>query len=95
MGVPLIYLASGVAFCFTAGIQLATRNLDVFVWVVVRAGSLNIDFFVAMPALKNEQKALDLCFGGTIPGIVGQDAQDPYGGVMATDGGTGMDVNQQ
>jgi hypothetical protein len=48
-----------------------------------------------MPALKNEQKALDLCFGGTIPWSVGQDTQDPYGGVMATDGGTGMDVNQQ
>jgi flagellar biosynthesis protein FliR len=52
MGVPLIYLPTGVAFCFTAGIQLVTRSLDVFVWVVVRAGSPNISFFVAMPAVK-------------------------------------------
>jgi hypothetical protein len=95
MGVPLIYLASGVAVCFTAGIQLVTGNLDVFVWVVVRAGSPTIGFFVAIPALKNRQEVFYICAGGTIPGIVGQDAQDPYGGVMATDRGTGMDVNQQ
>jgi len=55
MGVPLIYLPTGVAFCFTAGIQLVTRSLDVFVWVVVRAGSPNISFFVAVPALESEQ----------------------------------------
>jgi hypothetical protein len=61
----------------------------------VRAGSPTIGFFVAIPALKNRQEVFYICAGGTIPGIVGQDAQDPYGGVMATDRGTGMDVNQQ
>ncbi len=48
----MIYLPTGVAFCFTAGIQLVTRSLDDFVWVVVRAGSPNISFLVAMPALE-------------------------------------------
>jgi hypothetical protein len=58
MGVPLIYLPTGVAFFFTAGIQPVTRNLDVFVWVVVRAGSPNISFFVGMPTRKNQQEIL-------------------------------------
>ncbi len=40
----MIYLPTGVAFCFTAGIQLVIRSLDVFVWVVVWAGSPNISF---------------------------------------------------
>jgi hypothetical protein len=60
MGVPLIYLPTGVAFCFTAGIQLVTRSLDVFVWVVVRAGSPNISFLVAVPALKESEQSEEL-----------------------------------
>jgi hypothetical protein len=95
MGVPLIYLASGVAFCFTAGIQLATRNLDVFVWVVVMAGSPNIGFFVAMPALKSPQAFLANCSRHNIWNVLCPDAQDPFELTMGVDRGTGMEVNQQ
>jgi hypothetical protein len=95
MGVPLIYSPSGVAFCFTAGIQLATRNLDVFVWVVVRAGSPNIGFFVGVPALKNQQEFMENCIRYNIRFILWLDAENAFKRVMATDGGTGMEVNHQ
>jgi hypothetical protein len=95
MGVPLIYLASGVAFCFTAGIQLATRNLDVFVWVVVRAGSPNISFFVAMPASKNRQEFCHKNFPKYVRRIEQLDGSALLHYVIVTDAATGAEVNQQ
>jgi len=69
-----------------------TRNLDDFVWVVIRAVSPNISFFVAMLALKNPQEFVENCFPHNIRQIIWPDAQDPFKCVIVGDGGTGMEV---
>jgi hypothetical protein len=70
----------------------------VFVWVVVRAGSPNMSFFVAMPAWKNPQEFWEKCSGDNIQQVVPAhcvDAQGRFQFVIVAFGGTGMEVNHQ